>query len=82
MAIYVWNITLPLLDLPKDNPVLNLDKMINLDPEQLKTETTGEHIVRQLQEYLLSKMDPKERAVLPEDKNSMTSHWCKYFEAN
>ena len=42
--------------------------MINLDPEQLKTETTGEHIVRQLQEYLLSKMDPKERAVLPEDK--------------
>ena len=42
--------------------------MINLDPEQLKTETTGEHIICQLQEYLLLRMDPKERAVLPEDK--------------
>ena len=42
--------------------------MINLDPEQLKTETTGEHIVRQLQEYLLSRTNPDERAVLPDDK--------------
>ena len=66
--IHLLNCCEFLLDLLDDDPILNLDKMINLDPEQLKTETTGEHIIRQLQEYLLSKVDPNERAVLPEDK--------------
>ena len=48
--------------------MLHLNKMINLDTGALQTETTGEKIVCKLQEYLLSKMSPDERAVLPEDK--------------
>ena len=48
--------------------MLHLNKMINLDTGALQTEATGEKIVRKLQEYLLSKMSPDERAVLPEDK--------------
>ena len=59
---------LSITDLPEDDKVLELDKMINLDPRELKTEATGEKIIRQLQEYLLSKVDTDERAVLPEDK--------------
>ena len=42
--------------------------MVNLDTKQLHTETTGEKIVKQPQEYLLNKVSANERAVLPEDK--------------
>ena len=45
-----------------------MDKMINLDTSELKTETTGEKIVRELQEWLLTEAKANERAVLPEDK--------------
>ena len=48
--------------------MLHLNKMINLDTGALQTETMGEKIVHKLQEYLLSKMSPGERAILPEDK--------------
>ena len=48
--------------------MLHLNKMINLYTDALQTEMTGEKIVWKLQEYLLSKMGPDERAVLPEDK--------------
>ena len=48
--------------------MLNLNKMINIDTRKLQTETTGEKIVRQLQDYLLQHASADERAVLPEDK--------------
>ena len=44
---------LPFSDIPEDLPVLNPNKMINIDAKKLQTETTGEKIVRQLQDYLL-----------------------------
>ena len=47
-------------DIPEDAPILNLNKMVNLDTSKLQTETTGEKIVLKLQEYLLSKMSPDE----------------------
>ena len=42
--------------------------MINIDAKKLQTETTGEKIVHQLQDYLLQHTSADERAVLPEDK--------------
>ena len=56
------------LDIPEESPILNLDKMVHLDTSQLHTETTGKKIIKQLQEYLLSKVSADERAVLPENK--------------
>ena len=78
-----------LLDIPKESPVLNLNKMVNLDTKQLHTETTGEKIVKQLQEYLLNKVSANEWAVLPEDKIQcllvgvtyfLTSRYLKFFK--
>ena len=57
-----------ILDLPEDAHVLEVDKIINLDTSQLKTEETGEKIVTKLQQWLLTKTEPDQRAVLPEDK--------------
>ena len=55
-------------DIPEESPILNLDKMVNLDTRQLHTKTTGEKIIKQLQEYLLNKVSADERPVLPENK--------------
>ena len=57
-----------LSDLPEDADAFAVDDIINLDTEKLQTETTGEKIVRKLQEYLLQKDKPLEMAILPEDK--------------
>ena len=62
------HLILIILDLPEDAHVLEVDKIINLDASQLKTEETGEKIVTKLQQWLLSKTEPDQRAVLPEDK--------------
>ena len=42
--------------------------MVNLDTRQLHIETTGQKIIKQLQEYLLSKVSADEQAVLPENE--------------
>ena len=57
-----------ILDLPEDAHALEVDKIINLDTSQLKTEETGEKIVTKLQQWLLTKTEPDQRTVLPEDK--------------
>ena len=57
-----------ILDLPEDAHALEVDKIINLDMSQLKTEETGEKIVTKLQQWLLTKTEPDQRAVHPEDK--------------
>ena len=44
-----------------------MNEVINLDASQIQTETTGARIVKEIQEWLLSKEVPEEMAVLPED---------------
>ena len=53
--------------LPKDSKIFDVDEVINLDPSKLKTEETGERIVRKIQEWLISETSAGERAALPED---------------
>ena len=55
-------------EIPKDDKIFNLEEAINLDASRLQTETTGEKIVKQIQEWLLTKVNSSETAVLPEDK--------------
>ena len=43
-------------DLPGDSLVFDLDAIINLDTTKLQTEATGERIVREIQEWLLTKV--------------------------
>ena len=55
-------------DLPKDTPIFNVDKIINLDTQKLQTETMGAKIVSEIQDWLLTLVSSQETAVLPEDK--------------
>ena len=57
-----------IIEIPADDKVFDLDEAINLDTSKIQTETTGEKIVKQIQEWLLTKADSSETAVLPEDK--------------
>ena len=45
-----------------------MDDIINLDTSLLQTETMGEKIVRELQEWLLTNPAAPNMAVLPDDK--------------
>ena len=47
---------------------MNVDEIINLDTSLLQTETTGEKIVHELQEWLLTSSAAPNTAVLPDDK--------------
>ena len=47
---------------------MNVDEIINLDTSLLQTETTGEKIIRELQEWLLTNPAAPNMAVLPDDK--------------
>ena len=55
-------------EIPKGDKVFDVEEAINLDASKLETETTGERIVKQIQEWLLTKVSSSETAVLPEDK--------------
>ena len=57
-----------IIEIPADDKVFDLDEAINLDTSRIQTETTGEKIIKQIQEWLLTKADSSETAVLPEDK--------------
>ena len=56
------------LDLSESSKAMNVDEIINLDTSLLETETTGEKIIRQLQEWLLTNPAAPNMAVLPDDK--------------
>ena len=56
------------LDLSESSKAMNVDEIINLDTSLLQTETTGEKIVRELQEWLLTNPAAPNMAVLPDDK--------------
>ena len=56
------------VEIPADDKIFDLDEAINLDTSKIQTETTGEKIVKQIQEWLLTKVNSSETAVLPEDK--------------
>ena len=45
-----------------------MDKILTLDTQQLQTETTGEKIVQEIQEWLLTQASSQEAAILPDDK--------------
>ena len=47
---------------------MNVDEIINLDTSLLQTETMGEKIIRELQEWLLTNPAAPNMAVLPDDK--------------
>ena len=47
---------------------MNVDEIINVDTSLLQTETTGEKIVCELQEWLLTNPAAPNMAVLPDDK--------------
>ena len=55
-------------DLPKDAKAFEVDKILNLNTEQLQTETTGEKIIQEIQEWLLTQASSPEAAVLPDDR--------------
>ena len=55
-------------DLPEDAKVFEVDKILNLDTQQLKTETTGKKIIQEIQEWLLTRASSQEAVVLPDDK--------------
>ena len=54
--------------LPEDARVYDVDGMINLDTQKLQTEAMGEKIIKEIQEWLLTRVGSQETAVLPEDK--------------
>ena len=45
-----------------------MDKILTLDTQQLQTETTGEKIIQEIQEWLLTQASSQEAAVFPDDK--------------
>ena len=45
-----------------------MDDIINLDTTKLQTEATGQKIVKDIQEWLLTRSSSQETAVLPDDK--------------
>ena len=55
-------------DLPDDSKKLQEDDIINIDTSLLHTESTGEKIVRELQEWLMKTQEAIPMAILPEDK--------------
>ena len=48
--------------------MFDVDEALNLDTSKLETEVTGEWIVKEIQEWLLSQKKSGGTAVLPEDK--------------
>ena len=63
---------------------MNVDEIINLDTSLLQTETMGEKIVRELQEWLLTNPAAPNMAVLPDDKIQrilvgVSSHKLSWF---
>ena len=48
--------------------MFDVDEALNLDTSKLETEVTGERIVKEIQEWLLSQKKSGGTAVLPEDK--------------
>ena len=65
ISLFLFIISVP--DLPEGTKVLDVNEVINLDTGNLQTETTGEKIVKEIQEWLLTQTDSEESAVLPED---------------
>ena len=61
-------ITVLIIGLPEDAAVFDVDAIITLDTTKLKTEATGEKIIKEIQEWLLTRVSSQETAVLPEDK--------------
>ena len=45
-----------------------MDKILTLDTQQLQMETTGEKIIQEIQEWLLTRASSQEAAVLQDDK--------------
>ena len=48
--------------------MFDINEIINMDTSKIETETTGKEIVKQIQEWLLTKVGSGETAVLPEKK--------------
>ena len=48
--------------------MFDVNEMINLDTSKIETETTCEPIVKQIQEWLLTKVGSSETAVWPKNK--------------
>ena len=78
-----FNLFNSILDLPEDAKVLDMNEVINLDASQIQTEMTGAQIVKEIQEWLLSKEVPEEIVVLPEDTTQHLlvglSMFCIFF---
>ena len=56
-------------DLPPDTPMLDLSKIAGMDLSKLPgVEQSGEHCIRNIQEWLLHEVSLSETAILPEDK--------------
>ena len=68
MPHYPYSMFCLISEIPKGDKVFDVEEAINLDTSKLETETTGERIVKQIQEWLLTKVSSSETAVLPEDK--------------
>ena len=56
-------------DLPPDTPMLDPSKIAGMDLSKLPgVEQSGEHCIRNIQEWLLHEVSSSETAILPEDK--------------
>ena len=55
--------------MPPDTPMLDLSKIASMDLLKLPgVEQSGEHCIRNIQEWLLHEVSSSETAILPEDK--------------
>ena len=62
----IFPVLLP--ELPDDTPVVDLHKLVDLDFSKMtKMEKSGERMLRDVQEWMLSERSSSECAVLPED---------------
>ena len=70
------------MDLEKDAKVFDVNEALNLNVLKMEIEVTGEWIVKEIQEWLLTQAGSAEAAVLPKDKTQcLLVGVCSFFHS-